>query len=172
MKNRVAWVLLLMIAFLGCGPAVRDAEHTKFDSIAFAGQNSQVTLHFEAGMDPTLKSNAQVSAYYAVDAFETQVFPVVQSAVGTILASPGPMDVWIFASAQGTVRAGGIEIPPGIGGILPDLTVLLTRAYYSNVPAYTVTIPGLPQPSMSFWGYVDFVNAGVMKILRFLFVKP
>jgi len=123
-------------------------------------------------MNPLLKSNCTASAYYHVDAFEFQVFPVVQSAVGALLPSPGRMDVWVFESAQGVVGAGGPELRPGRGGTLPNMCTLLTRAYYPNVPAYQVTIPGLPQAGLSFWDYVASVTASVMRLVDFLFGSP
>lgn len=163
----------------GCGPAVKDQAHTNFTTIAFAGQGSQIVLHFDADLSPQEKSDCIAAAYYHVTAFETQIFPVVQSAVGVPLPSPGAKDVWIYDAhhlnapyantvSGWTTGGGSIHVVAGPGSILPHLTKLLTLSYYDNVPAYNVTIPGLPQPSMSFWAYVDHVDDGVMKLLKFM----
>lgn len=179
MKNAL-WATLLALcivgAVCGCAPAHSMPTDTRFTSISFAGTNGDIIMHYEEGMSPVLKSNCITSSYYHADAFEYQIEPTIATAVGVNLnqVHHGRMDVWVFAAARGVVGGGGVEVPPGIGGTLPNLTTLLTRARYSNTPSYQVTPavagPGVPAVGLPFWSYVDSVNGQVMRVLNFMFV--
>jgi len=178
----------LVMALSGCGPATKDFSHTQFTSIAFV---NQLTLHFDSELTTLDRSECQQAAYYHNDAFTQTVFPIVQSAVGgngpfvVILPSAKVKDIYIYKQnhlnapyANGVTgwidydNDNRIHIVAGERNILPDLTKLLTKAYYPNTPAsYIVTIPGLPAaPSggWTFWNYVDYINESVMRFLRFI----
>lgn len=172
MKTSALFTLLvcLVLSLCSCGPATKGRGDVRFTTISLFGTHNQIVVHWEEGINPTLKSHCVQSAWFHVDAFQNKIFQQVQYAVGIPLVTPGHMDVWVYSSAQGRATPTGIDIAPGRGGTLPDLTKLLTRAYYPNTPPYTVSFAGLQPPSMPFWSYVDQVNAEVMKIVNFLFV--
>lgn len=174
-------LLAACLALASCGPATRGQGDVSFPTIGLAGQHNQVVLHYDSRLTQVEKAACDAAAYYHVDAFENRIFPVVQSAVGAVLPTPGPKHVWVYdqhhlnAPYANTVNgwidydnSNAVHIVAGPGQILPDLMGYLTRAYYPNVPPYTVSFPGLVPPTMSYPTYVDSVNAEIMRLLKFL----